>query len=341
MLDLALATHLLEAVPANARIILLGDKDQLSAVDSGSEYPQLSPDPTLTAACVHDLAALANTPATHIVPPAPMQASALRDSAVWFSQSFRFAADSAIGRIATLINIADAPGLLHTLREAAQPELAWIGHSTDPAVRTETQILQCMERSYAPMLDAVRLQRGPASVSQAFAAFRVLCALRESPRGVIALNAEFSRRWMAALGGEAGAVPAEWFPGRPVQILRNDYALQLFNGDIGIALPDADGQTLVHFPQSDGSYRAIAPVRLPQHETAFAMTVHKSQGSEFDAVLVVLPDQRNRLTTRELLYTGVTRARQHVTLCASAAVLSAAVSSATQRHSGLLDRLRG
>jgi exodeoxyribonuclease V alpha subunit len=97
----------------------------------------------------------------------------------------------------------------------------------------------------------------------------------------------------------------------------------------------------VHFPDAGapGGFRAIAPVRMPRHETAFAMTVHKSQGSEFDRVLVVLPEQRSRVLTRELLYTGITRARSRVTLVAGAPVLEATIAAATQRSSGLLARL--
>ena len=131
-----------------------------------------------------------------------------------------------------------------------------------------------------------------------------------------------------------------WYPGRPVLVLRNDYVLKLFNGDIGITLRDESGALMVFFPEPAGGLRAVAPVRLPQHETAFAMTVHKSQGSEFDEVLVLLPEQRSRVLTRELLYTAVTRARSTVTVCSGSGVLAAAISATTQRHSGLLARLR-
>jgi exodeoxyribonuclease V alpha subunit len=115
--------------------------------------------------------------------------------------------------------------------------------------------------------------------------------------------------------------------------------LKLFNGDIGIALRDAGGELLVHFPQAEGGLRAIAPLRLPEHETAFALTVHKAQGSEFDAVWVLLPAQANRVLSRELLYTAVTRARKRVTLCAGVEVLNRTIAAATRRHSGLLARL--
>ena len=183
-----------------------------------------------------------------------------------------------------------------------------------------------------------------AAITEAFGHFRVLCALRDGPRGVTALNAALTRRFRAALdlsGLSEGATASPWFAGRPVLVLNNDYVLRLFNGDIGIALPDANGELLVHFPDASapGGFRAIAPVRLPRHETAFAMTVHKSQGSEFDGVLVMLPEQRSRVLTRELLYTAITRAKRRVALVADAAVLEQAIATATTRHSGLLARL--
>ena len=123
-------------------------------------------------------------------------------------------------------------------------------------------------------------------------------------------------------------------------VLRNDYLLKLFNGDIGITLPDAQGQLMVYFPDSAGGFRAVSPVRLPAHETAFATTVHKAQGSEFREVLVMLPAKPTRVVTRELLYTAVTRARGGATIVCGAEVLQKAIVSPTRRYSGLIDRLR-
>jgi exodeoxyribonuclease V alpha subunit len=118
-------------------------------------------------------------------------------------------------------------------------------------------------------------------------------------------------------------------------VLRNDYVLKLFNGDIGIVMPDDSGALMVFFPEGDAGFRAVAPVRLPAHETAFAMTVHKSQGSEFDQVLVLLPADHNPVLTRELVYTAVTRARLRVTLVCGAAILEKAIQTPTRRRSGL------
>jgi exodeoxyribonuclease V alpha subunit len=274
------------------------------------------------------------------VPPPAAVPSALQDCAVWFTQTYRFAVDSGIGKLAGYVNTGQARAAADWLRGATDPEVTWL---TDAAQASREAALLSMEAGYAAYRQAVAADATQvAAITEAFGAFRVLCALRDGPRGVTALNAAMARRFRGALhlpGLDDGASP--WFTGRPVLVLNNDYVLKLFNGDIGIALPDANGELLVHFPDAaaPGGFRAIAPVRLPRHETAFAMTVHKSQGSEFDGVLVMLPEQRSRVLTRELLYTAVTRARRRVTLVTDAAVLEQAIATPTERHSGLLTRL--
>jgi exodeoxyribonuclease V alpha subunit len=205
----------------------------------------------------------------------------------------------------------------------------------------------------------------------------VLCAVRAGARGVDAMNVVVSAwvRRMAAIGtpADAGsgarrdgansdgvthdssvgvgagvgpgtgsinrsAPDAAWYAGRPVMVTRNDYALGLFNGDIGIALPA--GQTLrVVFRNADGSYRTVAPAALPAHVTAFAMTVHKSQGSEFIQAALILPAVASRVLTRELVYTAVTRARAQIAIYAAVEVLAQAIVSRTERDSGLAARL--
>lgn len=371
MLDLALATRLLEAVPPAARIVLLGDKDQLAAVESGSVFAELSLAPRLDAACIADLAAACglapgalaalgatpppvppSTPGAPSAPPASF--AVLPDSALWLTRNFRFGSDSAIGRLAAGINAARTDEVLGALRTAsaaatgADAPLRWFD---DAAPLPGAATLASIEAGYAAYFDAVR--RDPADVATiaaAFERFRVLCALREGPRGVRALNdrlTRHARRVLQAVPATAQASAAEgapggltpWFTGRPVMVLRNDPLLKLFNGDIGFVLPDGHGVPAVVFPAGDG-WRRVPPARLPEHETAFALTVHKSQGSEFDEVLVLLPDTPHRVLTRELLYTGVTRARERVRLAAGPAVLRAAIGTATRRHSGLLARLR-
>ena len=335
MLDLALATRLFEAVPDTARLILLGDKDQLAAVESGAVFAELSADPSLSAACIADLARLCALPPAAIVPAAPLQPSPLRDSVVWLTRNFRFAADSDIACAALQVREGRADALLEGLRRAADPSLRWL---QDGAAAPDARTLQCLRDGFTPYFDAVRDAGGDvAAVTRAFARFRVLCALREGPRGASAINRLLEDEARARLAPGNGS---PWFTGRPVMVLRNDPVLRLFNGDTGITLPGSNGEPLVHFADASGGLRALPALRLPAHETAFATTVHKAQGSEFDEVLVLLPAQRSRVLTRELLYTALTRARRRVLLAADAEVLAATVATRTRRQSGLVARLR-
>jgi exodeoxyribonuclease V alpha subunit len=239
---------------------------------------------------------------------------------------------------------------------AASPPVVIAALSRNPGLHdTSVQWLDPSDTSCTP-LDAILAAYGPyfetilrdphdvPAITRAFAQFRTLCAVREGPSGVSVINNQLTRYARQPLAPAAGEQAADtrspWYVGRPVMVLRNDYVHKLFNGDIGIALPDASGELAVFFPDGDNGYRAVPTVRMPEHDTAFAMTVHKAQGSEFDAVLVLLPPQRSRVVTRELLYTAVTRARTRVTLSASAEVLAAAIESRSRRHSGLPARLR-
>ena len=335
MLDLALATKLFEAVPHSARIVLLGDKDQLSAVESGAVFAELGADPTLSDARRTQLASLCGVDGEQLRTPGAAHAGGIADSVVWFRDNFRFAAGSGIGRLAADINAGRAEAAIEWLAAGADAAVRWLADGGDmPAEET----LAAIDAGYAAYLAAVRAGERTA-VIEAFDRFRVLCATRSGERGVEALNRKISRRFRRALAHELDAgEPNEWYPGRPVMVLRNDYALRLHNGDIGIALPGTDGRLAVCFPD-DGGVREIAPARMPEHETAFAMTVHKSQGSEFDEMLLMLPAEPSRVLTRELLYTAVTRARNLVALAGAAEVVAHAIEAKTERHSGLLARL--
>jgi len=347
MLDLALATRLFEAVPPTARIILVGDKDQLAAVESGAVFAELSVDPRLSEPRVEQLARVCGVAPEVIQSPRPDPAMGLTDSVVWLKHNFRFGRESSIGRLAEEINAGDARAVLDRLRSASSPSsLTWID---DASPIPSPGVIDALCASYALYVDACRPHvdacgtpmLDPGAVSQAFGRFRVLCAVRDGHRGTTAINERMSAFFRRELDLPTGGLGrSEWYPGRPVVVLRNEYTLRLFNGDIGIALPDAAGNLMVYFPDAESGFRPVAPVRLPEHETAFAMTVHKAQGSEFDDVLVMLPAKTQRVLTRELLYTGVTRARARVTLVGSAEVVANAIQSTTERVSGLAARLR-
>jgi len=339
MLDEALAANLFDAVPHHARIILLGDKDQLSAVEAGAVFSELSADPSLSSAGINELSALTGIAAERITPPAPRKPTELHDSVIWFSENYRFASDSGIGKLATHINNGESELTLDWLRSASDPAINWI---EDGGRIPATLTMERAQQGYAEYLQGVQSNAGDKQKAfDAFERFRVLCAVREGARGVNEINRQISQYFRQSLNHpDDRNEQSSWYPGRPVVVSRNDYVLQLFNGDIGIALPDESGELMVFFPDSENGFRAVAPIRLPEHETAFAMTVHKSQGSEFDAILLLLPVNSGRVVSRELLYTAVTRSRSQATIAGSEAVLKQAIESPTQRRSGLIQRLQ-
>jgi exodeoxyribonuclease V alpha subunit len=250
------------------------------------------------------------------------------DSVVVLRHSHRFGADSPIGRLATAVNEGDAARASACLAEDSSGVLRCAPTS---------EVVELAARRYLGLFDRVQAGTSVEGLFEALEQFRLLCALRHGPAGAQILNQRIAQ------GLSRNGVPAnqEWYAGRPIMIIRNDHSLRLYNGDIGITLPDpARGGSLgVVFLGDDRSLRWLAPTRLPPHESVFAMTVHKSQGSEFAEVLLLLPEHDNPVLSRELVYTAVTRARRRFTLAASTPVFQAAVKRRLLRHSGLRDLL--
>lgn len=325
MVDLALMAKLLDALPPSARLILLGDKDQLCAVEAGAVFAELCEGRGFDAQAAGELQRITGQQVQVSQP-----TSQLGDAVVLLTHSHRFAGDSGIGELARRINGGDAPGTLNLLKED-RSDLAW------NAQPTPGDLLERLDQGYAPFIAAAK-SADPAAAFAAFNAFRALCAQREGAWGVAGINealeARIKRRSQVASR-------ERWYVGRPVMVRQNDYALGLFNGDIGICLHSEYGLR-VYF-ESGGSgedgYRPFAPARLPSHDSAFAMTVHKSQGSEFSEVLLVLPEQPSPLLTRSLFYTGITRAKQRVEIWGLSPRLSEAVATRAERAAGLAERL--
>jgi exodeoxyribonuclease V alpha subunit len=169
-----------------------------------------------------------------------------------------------------------------------------------------------------------------------FDEYRVLCAVHQGELGLENINAALAALFTGATGADPGAT---WYAGRPVLVTRNTPMLGLFNGDIGITLPGEDGRLQVCFPTPDGTLKRLAPARLGPLQTAFALTVHKAQGSEFAHVALVLPPHENRVLTRELVYTALTRARTRITVFGNETIIRNAIQRATRRRSGLRDKL--
>ncbi len=295
MIDLALMAKLVAALKENARLILLGDKDQLASVESGAVLADLT--------------------------------LALPERTLELKKSWRF--DENIKALAEAVNHQEAGDAWKILLSAEASNLGLL----------ETDLTEAIAGRQLGYLDLIRSGADFDAVDQAFNRFRTLCSNRHGPRGVEGINSAVEQRLagerMITLGGQ-------WYPGRPIMITQNDPAMHLYNGDIGICMADAEqtGKLMVFFARPDGGVKKYLPSRLPHCETVFAMTIHKSQGSEFDDVLIVLPDRHNPVLTKELLYTGITRARKTVTLAAEQAIFEASIGHKVERHSGLVQKVR-
>ncbi len=324
MVDLPLMYRVLDALPAAARLVLLGDRDQLASVEAGHVMGDLCQGRRGDAYGPQMAALVARLTGLEL----PRGGAGFADQVVLLRRSYRFAAASGIGRLAAAVNGGDAPGAVAVLAEGGAGEAAW------PRLDAEGRwrwLAAFAARHFGDLAAAA-----PEQALERLARARVLAALREGPWGVTELN----RRLAAPLRGGRPRPDDPWFPGRPVMVTRNDYDLGLYNGDLGITLA-GEGGLRVWFRHADGGLRALAPARLPAVETALAITVHKSQGSEFDEVCLVLPEQPSPVVSRELIYTGITRARRGFTLLAGGEALQRGIEGRVERTSGLRERLWG
>ena len=304
MVDVLLMDALVAALPSHATLLLVGDQDQLSSVDAGDLFGAIC-------RVAHDVGS----------------GNALHASVQRLTRSYRFEAHPAIGDAAAAILAGNAAALSAVVHDTARPDVQWA-----PAPHDRAALLALL----VPHLERCLAAETPGAALTALDGFRVLCAEREGTWGVSGINAEVER-W---LRGQGTSITDRWYHRRPVMVMANDYGTQLFNGDVGVAW-EADGELLVHFPAPEGSTRSIQPARLPETQTAWAMTVHKAQGSEFTNVVVMLPAKGSRVLGRELLYTAVTRARGHVLIVGDESVMRSAVSRTVRRGSGLEALLRG
>ncbi|HBT97456.1 MAG TPA: exodeoxyribonuclease V subunit alpha [Desulfobulbaceae bacterium] len=295
MADLALMAKLTDALPEQARLILLGDQNQLTSVESGAVFAEML--------------------------------TGLPDCRVVLSTAYRF--NPGIGAFAQAIREGNTETAWTIAASSAYPEI----HLEQ---RTEAEAL--WEKRLPAYMDAVGDFPEKASIGEIFAAFRrlqTLCATRGESWGVAGVNQRVERL-LRRKGYASG--PNLWYAGRPVLLRRNDFSLGLYNGDLGICLPDdnpGDGAGFRVWFDGGGDFRPFPPWRLPEHDTAWAITIHQSQGSECAEVLLILPEKDHPVLSRELLYTGVTRARDQVHLVASRDTLRLALERPVARHSGL------
>ncbi len=304
MLSLPLVDALLQALHPTARLVFVGDAGQLASVDAGSVLGDIAGADGPIHSCVAEL-----------------------------TETHRFPTDSVIGQFSSAVLRGDSDAAAHVIDKAR-------GASALSTSETDGIVLEMVEepadvdqfvRDHAVSLSAKAFDGDIAGALRQLDAFRVLCAHRSGPFGVDGWNVRAER-----LLERAEVQTRGHYPGQPIMVTANDPTRRLFNGDVGVVVRDDRG-LWVAFPNSD--LPPIDPVSLSDHTTVHAMTIHKSQGSEFDHVVVVLPPEGSRLATRELLYTAVTRARRRVTLVGSRASVLAALSRSERRVSGLRHHL--
>ena len=313
MVDLGLMARVIDALPNGARLVVLGDASQLASVQPGSVFADLCQ-------------------------ASPAARSPLERCVVTLTRNFRFDEAGGIGRLAAAVVRGAAADALTALADRSDEE-------TEMRPLADARAFERLAAEYtdahcAPLLQMVQdMRTPPADGTGLLSRLRVLCAHRTGPFGAERFNRAVERRLRAR--GLALAHD-EFYPGRPILVTRNDQRTGLSNGDTGVILRTAAGRLQVWFPElpdADGRPRLVAPARLPRHESFYAMTVHRAQGSEYDEVAIVPGPADSRVVTRELLYTAVTRARRRVVVYGDEAGVTAAVERPSTRSSGLRDAL--
>ncbi len=331
MVDLALMAKLVQAVPSEARLILVGDKDQLASVEAGAVLADICFGLTDAAG------------PTDRCPPGDSESGGSGDpdrdkgaAVVVLKKNYRSGDRSAIHRLGQAVNEGDGNGALALLQDGDHPQLSFrsLDGNFDPA----TALAGPIESAYGPLF----ADREPAEALRALTAFKILSPVRKGPLGVEALNQSVERQLKQSGRIRLSSQGSPWYAGRPVMVDRNDYGHDLFNGDIGITVVENEAggpRVRVAFPDEHQRMKYLAPEQLPAHETVYAMTVHKSQGTEFEHVLLILPDRDLPVLSRELIYTAVTRAKSSVTIWAREEIFKTAVRRRIRRVSGLRDHL--
>ncbi|MCL2026704.1 MAG: exodeoxyribonuclease V subunit alpha, partial [Leptospirales bacterium] len=299
MIDIAMMAKFLDALPKNASCIILGDKEQLSSVEAG--------------AVMFDICESA------------LKGGALEKNVILLTKSWRFAQYPGIGALSKAVNTGAG---IKTILDNTKPE---DGVEIVPDGEHHT-IAPLLIEGFSAYIKAIDIKEA----LNEFSRFRILAPLREGRFGVNALNLLTEE-----ILENAGLIRRDgsMYINRPLMVTKNDYQLGLFNGDIGLVRLNENGERRVFFQDAHGGIRSFAPSLLPEHETVFAMTIHKSQGSEFGTVLLALPEKDSALLTKEILYTGITRAKNKVLLLCKSEILQAASKRNAWSASGLIDAL--
>jgi len=312
MVSLSMMAKLLPAVRRSARLVLVGDPRQLASVEAG--------------AVLGDIVGPSNRPN-------PVPGSPVADGIVVLRRVHRY--DAGIASVAEAIEVGDPPAVVSALRAAR--EVTWVetGPNLEPGRSPELAgVRNAVVDTARAVVAAAQVGDGAGALAQ-LRAVQVLCAHRRGPAGASRWRVEIEHWLRAAIPGYGSR---RWFAGRPLLVTGNDYGLGVYNGDTGVVVDVGDGRLRAMFERR-AEVLSVRPNRLASVESLYAMTIHKAQGSQFEAVVVVLPETASRALTRELLYTAVTRARVSLTLIASEAAVTAAVGRPISRATGLGDAL--
>ncbi len=370
MVSLSLMARLLDAVREDAGVVLVGDHEQLASVEAGSVIGDIVGPAAVglrlgraRRAALREIGAWTGAPpagaasagappagaasagaasagaASAGAPPAGAADPPIADCVVVLRRVHRFG--GAIAELASAIQQAEPEAALAVLERGA-PDLTWLPLDADAASAEQLEAARSLAVAAGRSMLTAAAAGDAAGALGALAGFRLLCANRRGPYGVAAWQ-QVVEGWMAAgvpgfASGQVWAAGAHFYAGLPLLVTANDYDLHLYNGDAGIVVAGEGGRLSAVF-ESAGPATRYSLDRLGRVERCFASTVHKSQGSQFDAVAVVLPDASSPILTRELLYTAVTRARERVVLIGRPGAVRAAIERPIARASGLRRRL--
>ncbi len=334
MVSLALMAKLLAALKPDARLVLVGDQNQLPPVDAGNVLGDLCSAAAINVFSKKFQAEYELCGGEALVERKISAAENLADTVIQLQTNHRSGEMILLNEIGVAVNSGDADAAMNLLQKSTTTALAW-----EP-LPTVNSLKAALRDAVVTHFGAVLKSASPAAALATLGKFRILCAVREGAFGTENIN-----RLAEEILAEAGLIAPDeiksgTYAGKPLMVTANNYALKLFNGDTGVAWPDGDGASLIYFPDETGGVRVIARERLPEHESVFALTIHKSQGSEFDHVLIMLPEKTNPVLTRQLFYTGLTRARKSVRILAPEIILRTTIATPMRRMSGLTDALR-
>ncbi|VFP86513.1 exodeoxyribonuclease V subunit alpha [Candidatus Erwinia haradaeae] len=335
MIDLSMMSFLITALPYHTRVLFLGDRDQLTSIEAGSVFSDLCyrADNYYSSSRAEQLFRLTGC---KLIKQIANRANLIGDMICVLTKSYRFKRSSGIGQLALAVN----NGQVHCTEKILNGTFSDVCRIAIRCQADYQKLVENCSEGYSSYLSLLHSGAKPNQVLTAFRCFQVLCAVHNGLFGVIELNKRIENMLhQVGLISKGFPVMQKWYIGRPVMIMSNDQDMKLFNGEVGIVMEDNDHQMKVWFLLSDGSITAVQTCFLPLHDTAFAMTIHKSQGSEFDHTIVILPNQIIPVLTRQLVYTAITRAKKKLTIYSEKLIFESAVRACVSRQSGLRDRI--